>query len=138
MDGANSLEVDLSLTRDRKVVLWHDWDPNSPIPLIRQGGGEPVVKFKPSGPEESRWRKKVSELTLTEFRDHYGYEDKTTGAESNIQIPTFQDLIEWATQQDNLKSVLLKLKVPADESRLAPDMLEEIRRILGGINPSPH
>ena len=139
VDGANSLQADLSLTLDRKVVLWHDWDPNSPMALIRQEKGEPVEKFKPSGPSlrESRWRKKVSELTFTEFTDHYGYEDKITHAKTNVKIPTLQEFIEWATQQDKLKLVLLKLKIPADESRLAPVMLEEIRRIIGGIVPAP-
>lgn len=139
MDGANSLEADLSLTLDKKVVLWHDWDPNSSVALIRQEKGEPIEKFKPSGPSlmESRWRKKVSELTLAEFTDHYGYEDKITHAKADVKIPTLQEFIEWATRQDKLKLVLLKLKVPADESRLAPFMLEEIRRIIGDIVPAP-
>jgi len=139
VDGANSLEVDLSLTKDRKVILWHDWDPNNPMARIRQDQGEPIEKFKPFAPSlgESGWRKKVSELTLAEFTDHYGYVDKVTHAKANVEIPTFQDLMEWATQQEKLKLVLLKLKVPADESRLAPFMLAEIRKIIGGISPAP-
>ena len=48
-DRANSLEVDLSLTKDRKVVLWHDWDPNNPIAMARQEKGEEGGKFKPYG-----------------------------------------------------------------------------------------
>ena len=75
VDGANSLAVDRSMTRDGKVVRWHDWDPNSPMALIRQEKGDAVEKFRPSGPSsgEPRWRKKVNELTLEEFRNHYGY-----------------------------------------------------------------
>ena len=139
VDGANSLEVDLSMTRDGKVVLWHDWDPNSPMALIRQEKGEAVEKFRPSGPSsgEPRWRKKVNELTLEEFRNHYGYEDKITQTKAKVEIPTLQDLMDWAASQDKLKLVLLKLKIPADESRLAPVMLEEIRRIIGGMDPAP-
>ena len=45
IDGANSLEIDLSLTNDKKVVLWHDWDPNSPTALIRQGEGSLLSNF---------------------------------------------------------------------------------------------
>ena len=139
VDGANALEADLSLTKDGKVVLWHDWDPNSPMARARQEKGEPVEKFKPSGPslEESRWEKKVCELTLAEFTDHYGYEDKITRIKADVKIPTFLDLIEWATRQDKLKLLLLKLRIPADESRLAPVMLEEIRRIIGSVDPAP-
>lgn len=139
VDGANSLEVDLSMTRDGKVVLWHDWDPDSPMALVRQERGEAVEKFKPSGPSsgEPTWRKKISELTLAEFRDHYGYQDKITHTRAKVEIPTLQSLMDWAASQDRLKLVLLKLRIPADESRLAPVMLEEIRRIIGGMEPAP-
>ncbi|MBT3365655.1 MAG: hypothetical protein HN472_00165 [Nitrospina sp.] len=140
VEGANALEADISLTRDGKVVLWHDWDPNSPIALIRQEKGEPIQKFKPFGPKlkESRWRKKVSELSLTELLDHYGYENKITQAKSNIKIATFHEFIKWAAQQNKLKLVLLKLKIPVEEGRLASVMLEEIRKIVGSIYPNPH
>ncbi len=139
VDGANSLEVDLSLTKDRKIVLWHDWDPNSPMALIRQEKSESVEKLKPSGPSlgESRWRKKVSKLTLVEFIEHYGYEDKITNTKSDVKIPTLQAFMEWATQQDKLKLVLLKLKIPANESHLAPIMLKKIRLVIGSIYPAP-
>jgi len=138
VEGANALQVDLSLTKDKQVVLWHDWDPNNPIALIRQEGREPVVKFKPFSPsQESGWRKKISDLTLAKLREHHGYEDKITHAKSNLQIPAFQDFIEWATQQEKLKAVFLKLKIPANESRLAAVMLKEIKRIVGGMNPAP-
>ncbi|GJL78511.1 MAG: glycerophosphoryl diester phosphodiesterase [Nitrospinaceae bacterium] len=138
VDGANALQVDLSLTRDGKVVLWHDWDPNDSIALIRQEGREPVVKFKPSGPlEESRWRKKISELTLTTFREHYGYQDKITQAKSDIQIPTIEDFIGWAAGQETLRAVFFKLRVPADESRLAPLMLQAIKNGVDRMHPPP-
>lgn len=139
VDGANSLEVDLSFTKDRKVVLWHDWDPDSPMALIRQAGLEPILKFKPSSPPsgQSRWRKKINELTLSEFRDHYGYEDKVTHVKSNATIPTFQDFIEWAGQQDKLKLVLLKFRVPADDIGLLTAMLEEIKGFIDSLDFQP-
>ena len=113
VDGANALEVDLSLTQDKKVVLWHDWDPDHPIALIREKGKEPVVKFKPSGPsEESGLRKKVSELSLVELREHYGYEEKVTREKSKLQIPNFKDFMEWAVGQEKLKAVFFKFKGP--------------------------
>ena len=137
VDGANSLKVDLSLTKDGKIVLWHDWNPNSPSALIRQERGELVGKFKPFSPSNSSWRKNVSQLNFSELTEHYGYVDKTTGIKSDAKIPTFQDLLEWSVQQDKLKLVLLKLKIPAEESHLAPTMLEEIRRIIGSMNSIP-
>jgi glycerophosphoryl diester phosphodiesterase len=131
--------VHLSLTEDKKLILWHDWDPNSPTALIRQKLGEPHAKFKPFGPPEDdeQWRKKISELTLAEFRTNYGYVDRASNIRTQIPIPTFQELMHWATQQDKLKSVLLKLKVPEDESHLAPVMLGQIREVMDSIQPQP-
>jgi glycerophosphoryl diester phosphodiesterase len=134
VDGANSLKVDLSLTKDGKIVLWHDWNPNSPSALIRQEKDELVGKFKPFSPSNSSWRKNVNQLTLVELREHYGYLDKITHTKSDAKIPTFQGLMEWATKQDKLKLVLLKLKIPADERHLTPTLLEEIRRTIGSMN----
>jgi len=136
VDGANALEVDLSLTKDREIILWHDWDPNSLPALIRKEKGEAAEKFKSSDPSPE-WRKKVSKLTLAEFTEHYGYEDRITHAPSHIKVPTFQDLMEWAAQQDKLKLVLLKLQIPADERHLAPIMLKKMRLVIGSIYPTP-
>jgi len=136
IDGANSLEVDLSFTKDREIVLWHDWDPNSPTALFRQEGKEPIAKFLPSNPSssESRWRQKISELTLLQFRDHYGYEDKITHSKSNARIPAFHEFIKWAGQQDKLKLVLLKFRVPADELNLFPVMLKKIKGFIDSLD----
>ena len=140
MNGANSLAIDLSLTEDKKLILWHDWDPNNATALIRQKSGELVAKFKPFGPPEDdeQWRKKISELTLAEFRTNYGYVDRASNIRTQISIPTFQDLMLWATQQENLKAVLFKLKVPENESHLAPVMLGQIRKVMASIHPPPN
>ncbi len=34
--GANALEVDLCMTSDGHLILWHDWDPDSLISVTRQ------------------------------------------------------------------------------------------------------
>ena len=138
-DGANSLEVDLSLTKDRKVVLWHDWDPNNPIAMVRQEKGEEGGKFKPYGFSlvKPGLQKKVSELNFSEFVDKHGYKDKITNVKTNLKIPTLQDLIEWAAKQDKLKFLMLKLRVPVDEKYLIPVMVDEIRKAIDHAHPSP-
>jgi len=139
-DGANSLEVDLSLTKDREVILWHDWNPNTPIALIRRETGEKMAKFKPYGPslKQSQWRKKISDLTLPQFINQYGYKDKLTNTETKIKIPNLSDLFEWALQQDKLKLLLLNLRAPKNENHLASVILEEIRRTIGSNHAIPH
>ena len=138
-DGANSLAVDLSLTKDRKIVLWHDWDLTSPIAMVRKEKGEEVSKFKPYGPPlvELRVQKKVSKFDFSEFIDKHGYKDKITNVKTNFKIPTFQDLIEWAVKQNKLKLLILKLRAPIDEKYLIPVMFEEIRRTVRKISPPP-
>jgi len=138
-DGANSLAVDLSLTKDRKIVLWHDWDLTSPIAMVRKEKGEEVSKFKPYGPPlvELLAKKKVSEFDFSEFIDKHGYKDKITNVKTNFKIPTFQDLFEWAAKQDKLKLLILKLRAPIDEKYLIPVMFEEIRRTVRKLSLSP-
>ncbi|MBT5470984.1 MAG: hypothetical protein HOK41_10315 [Nitrospina sp.] len=136
LDGANSLAMDLSLTLDRQVILWKYWTP------IRKNSPEnatPFEKFKPIGPslEKEEWRKKISQLTLLEFKENYGYEDKTTHAEIEVQVPTLQNFMEWASQQSKLKWVLFKLSIPANESHLTPILLGEIRRVINSLSPAP-
>ncbi len=136
--SANALQVDLSLTQDQEIILWHDWDPDDATALIRQKGREPVLKFKPFvPPNDSGWRKKVSNLPLMLFRKYYGFVDKATNLKSDIPIPTFREFMEWANQQDNLKLVLFKLRIPDDERRLAPIMFERIQKIVANINIAP-
>lgn len=53
------------------------------------------------------------------------------------KVPAFQDFMDWATQQNKLKLVLFKLRIPAHESSLATILLEEIRRVMDDISPAP-
>jgi glycerophosphoryl diester phosphodiesterase len=136
--GANALQIDLSFTQDKQIILWHDWDPDDSVALIRQEGREPVLKFKPFVPsKDSGWRKKISFLPLVEFRKRFSFIDKETNVKSDIPIPTFKEFMEWANQQDNLKLVLFKLRIPDDERRLTPIMFERIQRIVANINVAP-
>ncbi len=123
-DGANAVEIDLSLTSDGEVVLWHDWDPNDAVALARQVGLEPNVKYLPDAPALwSRYRRMAHELTLAELREHFGYKKsfflfwKRPVAAT---IPTFADFLTWAASEPRLRSVLLDIKIPGD----APEHVE--------------
>jgi glycerophosphoryl diester phosphodiesterase len=120
-------------------VLWHDWDPNTPIAIVRQEKGEEGGKFKPYvfSLVKPRSQKKVSELDFSEFVDKHGYKDKITNVKTNLKIPTLQDLIEWAAKQDKLKFLMLKLRVPVDEKYLIPVMVDEIKKAIDHAHPSP-
>ena len=49
-EGVNSLETDLCVTKEKEVILWHDWNPDELVALIREKGIEPEVAYKPDFP----------------------------------------------------------------------------------------
>jgi glycerophosphoryl diester phosphodiesterase len=105
--GATGVEVDLCLTRDGEVVLWHDQDPDAAIALARQLGLEGGVRFRPSVPAlGSGLRQEVFRLTLPELRRSHAYAPAVAGA----SIPT---LAEAAPLLARFERVVLDVKVPA-------------------------
>jgi glycerophosphoryl diester phosphodiesterase len=113
--GANAIETDVCITRDGTYVLWHDRDPDDPIALARQAGGENLA-FIPLVPAVgSTWRRPVDELTLAEFREHYGY-GNVWGDENEIHsIPTLDEFFDWAAVEPGLKHVYLDTKLGRDQ-----------------------
>ena len=133
-DGANAVEIDLSMTRDGHVVLWHDWDPNDIVALARQLGLE-GLKFRPEAP--ALWddhRRLTHELTLAELREHFGYKKRTFlffHRRVKAHIPTFDEFVAWAKEQPALRCVILDIKLPEDHIDLVPDFVRGLRRSLG-------
>ena len=116
---ANALEIDLCVTKDGQIVLWHDWSPDDAVSLIRQLGEQGSNRFRPTVPDIfSPWRKPVNELTLDEFRAHYGYEEiggRQYEGEINpvdTRIPTLMEFMRAATAWDNLEHLFLDIKMP--------------------------
>jgi len=133
-EGANALEIDLCLTRDGHVVLWHDWDPNDTVALARQLGVEPGVKFSPVAPALwDEYRRHVDELTLDELREHYAYAKKFWfffKRPCAAHVPTLEEFTEWARTRPGLKAVFLDLKLPADRLHLVEPLIQSMRRVL--------
>src|SRR6185503_4998248 len=74
----------------------------------------------------SKWRRRVDELTLAEFRDHYGYGDIFGERAENYEIPTLDELYAWADTEPGLKHVYLDIKLGTDQK----DELRELVRTL--------
>jgi glycerophosphoryl diester phosphodiesterase family protein len=73
IEGADAVEIDLCVTKDRQVVVWHDWDPDALVALARQAGAELDVLCRPVVPPAGHpMRRPVCDLTLAELRAHYG------------------------------------------------------------------
>jgi len=134
--GANGIEADLCWTADGHVVVWHDWDPDTPVALLRQRGWEPYVKYRPAVPKSGPHRKRVSRLTLDELRTHYGYRGRRGFIrKARVEIPLLPQLLEVVSRMDACHFIHLDIKIPPDEADLAPGMAESIARCLDAIRP---
>lgn len=128
-EGANGLEIDVCLTKDGHVVLWHDWEPNGAIALARQVGAELTVLARPATPNVgSVHRRAVDELTLDELRGHFGY--VVDGKPAEVTIPTLEELLRWAVPREALRCVLFDLKLPAEKADLTKPLVTTITRAL--------
>lgn len=126
-EGVNSLETDLCVTKDKEVILWHDWNPDELVALIREKGIEPEVAHKPDFPAPfSGLRNKTSELTLTEFRNNFNYIRKSDSVKVNAHIPTFREFVKWLSDKPQIKYVFLDIKVPKDEKELILVILDQL------------
>ncbi|MCU0725495.1 MAG: hypothetical protein MUE73_06875 [Planctomycetes bacterium] len=112
-EGANAIEMDLCLTKDGEVVLWHDEDPDALVAILRQAGTEPEVRYRPVAPSAgSDFRRPVRDLTLAQLRAHYGYAGAEGGGRVAVTIPTIAEFAAWGAGREDLDLVFLDLKIP--------------------------
>jgi glycerophosphoryl diester phosphodiesterase len=134
-EGVNSLETDLCVTKDKEVILWHDWNPDELVALIREKGIEPEVAYKPDFPAPfSGLRNKTSELTLSELRKHFNYVKKGESVCIGAHIPTLREFIEWIKDKNQIKYVFLDIKVPKDEKELILLILDQLEFLIKEFN----
>lgn len=136
-EGVNALETDLCVTEDNEVILWHDWNPDELVALIRERGIEPEVAYKPDFPAPfSGLRNKTSDLTFEEFRKHFNYTRKGESEPVNAHIPTFREFIEWIKDKPQIKYVFLDIKVPRDEKELILVILDQLDALIKEFKPT--
>ena len=136
-EGVNSLETDLCVTKDKEVILWHDWNPDDLVALIRESGLEPEVAYKPDFPAPfSGLRNKTSEFSLEEFRKHFNYIKKDETESINAHIPTLADFLNWLKDKPQIKYVFLDMKVPKAEKELIIVILDQLNSLVKEFNPT--
>jgi glycerophosphoryl diester phosphodiesterase len=135
-EGVNSLETDLCVTKDNEVILWHDWNPDELVALIRENGIEPDVGYKPDFPTPfSGFRNKTSELNLEDFRKYFNYIKKGESNPVNAHIPTLREFIQFLKDKSQIKFVFLDIKVPKDEKDLVVVILNQLDAFIKEFNP---
>lgn len=133
--GADGVEADICVTRDGHFVVWHDADPGENVALARQAGREELA-FTPDVPDlGSTWRRAVCDLTLLEFRRHYGYCRRRGGvsdliaddAPPSILAITLSELLAWADRESRARHVVFDVKLVEGQEDRAVELLERLR-----------
>jgi glycerophosphoryl diester phosphodiesterase len=130
--GADAIEVDVCLTRDDAVVLWHDNEPGDPVSLAR-GIGVEEFAFTCDWPHLlSEERKPVYEMTLAEMRAACSYSPKgltLTDQKGVIGFELAEDLFRWANGEARLAEICFDVKLRPEDAARAPLLVECIARL---------
>ena len=132
--GADALEVDLCLTADGRVAIWHDCDPDDPVALARQLGLEPTPYRPIAPPAGDPMRRPVCELSLAQLREHYGYAH-LSGPVIEATIPTLEDLLEWLGQPSaaGISAMYLDLKHTSEQAAHARRTFEVVEETIAAM-----
>jgi glycerophosphoryl diester phosphodiesterase len=125
--GADGVEVDVCVTRDGHVVLFHDRDPNEAQAIARQMNGERLL-FVPSAPAPgSELRRPVSELTLEELRKSHGYRPAGNSQAAEQGVATLGELCIWASSEPRARSLMFDVKLNERELGRVEPLLTSLR-----------
>lgn len=117
-DGATALEIDICVTADDELLVWHDCHPASVEARLRQWNLEPQTKHCPR-----TFERPVREMTLAEARASLGYE----GALAHL--PTLGEVFEWSHAHPRIGLVFIDVKLPASSAHLAPVVLRRLAEL---------
>lgn len=135
--GADGVETDLCVTKDGRVILWHDRDPNEAVALARETGGE-GLSFVPGVPAlTSDLRRPICELTFEEVRHHYGYVSQDEAARAlfgadpsgTVPIATLEELCCWFAREPRARTLALDLKLHETELGQIEPLLESLVKV---------
>jgi len=128
--GADGVEVDLCVTSDGQVVLWHDRDPSDALAHARRRGAD-GTGFVPYVPPGAKLRP-VSELTLAELRAGYGYSKwELAGTRERVAlVETFDEFVEWLASEPRARVAMFDVKLDPLELRQVRPLVATLARVL--------
>lgn len=115
--GANALELDVSMSSDEQVVLWHDWMPGIESEL------------RPTGLCSLRRPQRglpIHAVPLHELLRDYGYEH----AGQRIPVLTFTEFVQRLGQDNRVQFFFLDVKIPEDRPDFVPPLFQHAVQIL--------
>jgi glycerophosphoryl diester phosphodiesterase len=134
-EKADGIEVDVCVTRDGCFALWHDADPDDPIALLRQAGGEGLLYRPEAPPPGTPFRVPVRELTWEALQRHYRY--RRPEADRTVPIEDLESLLDWAGRTAGLEHVLLDIKLEEEQTTAARALAERVTAVMRERGPRP-
>jgi glycerophosphoryl diester phosphodiesterase len=126
--GADGLELDLCVTKDDVVVLWHDADPNAKVAVYRQSGVD-GARFVPRVPDvSSALRKPIAELTFSQVREHFGYVATSDENDECWPLERLEDIAAWLSAA-RVDPLVLDVKLRPVDLEQARPLAEELARL---------
>ena len=133
--GADGIETDVCVTKDGRFVVWHDAGPEGKVALFRQAGREELA-YTPDVPNlGSRWRRRVEDLNLPDFRRHFGYTPHrggvldlfSDGGPPDVPTILLEDMLAWADREKRVLHVCVDVKLLPQQQDSALELLEILR-----------
>ncbi|MBK8170522.1 MAG: glycerophosphodiester phosphodiesterase [Sandaracinaceae bacterium] len=133
--GADAIELDVCVTRDEKIIVWHDAHPDTTVGLVRQAGREELA-FVPDVPSlVSPARKAIADLDLETVRAHYGYHrrghllrDLLDGdGQPRVPFALLDDALLWARDEQKLNLLCIDVKLLEDQTAAAARLFDRVR-----------
>jgi glycerophosphoryl diester phosphodiesterase len=110
--GANALELDVSMTSDQQVVLWHDWVPSLKNALRPTGVCRVLRPWLPQP---------IHEVPMDELVRDYGYEHEG----QRVPLLTFTEFVQRLGQDARVRFLFLDLKIPEDRPDLVLPLFQQ-------------
>jgi len=137
-NGANAIEVDLCITSDDVVILWHDWDPETVEARLRFNGLESDTEFTPYMEMRSKYNFDcVNTITHKEVIENYAYRSKDHSRMiAGDNIPNLGSFLDFVRQnEDKLKYVFLDIKCPSNSHQAGYNILQQIEKQIKDMKP---
>lgn len=115
--GANALELDVSMSSDEQVVLWHDWMPGITSELRPTGL---CSLRRPQGDSP------IHTVPLHALLRDYGYEHEG----QHIPLLTFAQFVQRLGQDGRARFFFLDVKIPEDRPDFVPPLFQHAVQIL--------
>lgn len=115
--GMEAVEIDVTVTRDGQIVLWHDYAPEGLVATMREAGLEPVMSHKPLWPPVGHpARRPIHEPNWASVGPNLGYAARDgnnfTNERAPYAVPRLDEVAATLRANPQVRTIMLDVKLP--------------------------